>query len=213
MNNKEYIELTKDYGVLLDRVDNEVLNELKVGVDVLKDNFKTAPKHNDYLVGEIEHEYRLKIGPKLNHYIAKIAKKYEDKTKYASSNYAGSNLIFRDVWVNFQKKHEYNPIHHHDGVFSFVIWYQIPFTFEQENKFTYKSPKNKANHGDFMFCYPNVRGGKLLIEQLGMQIDKSSEGMMAMFPSSLNHSVNPFYSSNDYRITIAGNIMAQSMVK
>jgi hypothetical protein len=32
---------------------------------------------------------------------------------------------------------------------------------------------------------------------------------MAMFPSSLNHEVYPFYTSDDFRITIAGNIMLE----
>jgi hypothetical protein len=40
-----------------------------------------------------------------------------------------------DAWVNFQEKYEYNPIHLHDGVFSYVIWYQIPFYKEDEIKY------------------------------------------------------------------------------
>ena len=29
-------------------------------------------------------------------------------------------------WVNFQHEGDYNPIHNHGGIFSFVIWIKIP---------------------------------------------------------------------------------------
>jgi hypothetical protein len=37
-------------------------------------------------------------------------------------------------------------------------------------------------------------------------VDKTFEGKMLFFPATLSHSVNPFYTSDDYRISIAGNI-------
>ena len=30
------------------------------------------------------------------------------------------------MWVNYQKQCEYNPLHDHTGVYSFVIWMKIP---------------------------------------------------------------------------------------
>ena len=39
-----------------------------------------------------------------------------------------------------------------------------------------------------------------------LDVDKSKEGYFVIFPSNLNHQVFPFYSSDDYRITVAGNI-------
>ena len=39
-----------------------------------------------------------------------------------------------------------------------------------------------------------------------LPIDKAWEGTMILFPSSLNHNVYPFYTSDDYRISISGNL-------
>jgi len=40
-----------------------------------------------------------------------------------------------------------------------------------------------------------------------INVDKSYEGTIIMFPSALNHTVHPFYTSDDYRISISGNLV------
>ena len=40
-----------------------------------------------------------------------------------------------------------------------------------------------------------------------IDVDKSYEGTLIMFPSALNHTVHPFYTSDDYRISISGNLV------
>ena len=37
-------------------------------------------------------------------------------------------------WVNYQKQNEFNPLHNHSGVYSFVIWMKIPFKWDEQNK-------------------------------------------------------------------------------
>ena len=39
-----------------------------------------------------------------------------------------------------------------------------------------------------------------------IDVDKSFEGKMLMFPAKMNHMVYPFFTSNDYRVTVSGNI-------
>ena len=39
-----------------------------------------------------------------------------------------------DLWVNYQYKHEFNPLHDHSGVYSFVIWMKIPTSFSDQKK-------------------------------------------------------------------------------
>ena len=41
------------------------------------------------------------------------------------------NLELHNLWVNYQK-HEFNPIHIHDGLFSFIIWHKVPYKMEDE---------------------------------------------------------------------------------
>jgi hypothetical protein len=42
-----------------------------------------------------------------------------------------------------------------------------------------------------------------------LDVDKTMEGIWLYFHQSLNHIVYPFYTSDDYRITISGNIHLQ----
>ena len=37
------------------------------------------------------------------------------------------------MWVNYQKQHEFNPLHHHDGLFSFVIFVKIPTHWKEQH--------------------------------------------------------------------------------
>ena len=52
----------------------------------------------------------------------------------------------------------------------------------------------------------------LMINEVGqivshaVPVDKEWEGKMALFPASLNHQVYPFYTSDEYRISISGNV-------
>jgi hypothetical protein len=39
-----------------------------------------------------------------------------------------------------------------------------------------------------------------------MYVDKEWEGKIALFPAKLNHLVYPFYTSDEPRISISGNI-------
>ena len=122
--------------------------------------------------------------------------------------YAQKQLNFKyngDCWINFQEKYEYNPIHNHTGVFSYVIWYQIPYYKEDEHRYGagIKKDIRANNNGEFQF----VHTFNNIIYETPLPIDKKMEGYMAIFPSSLNHIVYPFYTSDDYRITLSGNIL------
>jgi hypothetical protein len=204
-----HYSFTKDYGYISGQVPQEILNELKETIDNLQNNFEDGIKYNDNLVGEIEHEYETEIGDKFKNYIKHAVSEYEKRTTGKANDSKRYNLS--DPWVNFQKKYEYNPLHRHEGSFSWVLWYKIPYTFNDEIKYTHKSNKDNLLHGDFTFHYPMLNenkndNAKIIVGCTPLKIDKSKEGMFALFPSSLHHSVNPFYSTDDYRITIAGNI-------
>jgi hypothetical protein len=211
MNNLElgYHPLGENYGYLIDKAPQNVIDELKIQVDKLQNDFSIGYKANDTLAGEIEHEYQLLPPYKTKQYIKNLAQRFENESQYMSSNYSPiPTLKFKDLWVNFQKKHEYNPIHDHTGIYSFVIWYQIPYTFENEAKYHYSSDsRGKCYHGKFAFVIPHNSINKIEnIISSRLDIDKSKQGYVAIFPSTLYHLVYPFYSSDEYRITVAGNI-------
>jgi hypothetical protein len=58
--------------------------------------------------------------------------------------------------------------------------------------------------GMFSFMYTNVFGE---IRESVQAIDSSFEGEIFLFPASFMHQVYPFTTSDDYRISISGNII------
>jgi len=112
-------------------------------------------------------------------------------------------MIIYEPWVNFQKKYEFNPPHRHNGVISFVIWLQIPFFIEAELKNPSIQDSRNPIPGCFNFHYTDALG---TIQHYNIQADKTMENTLLLFPSTLNHSVNPFYTSDEYRISVSGNI-------
>ena len=106
-------------------------------------------------------------------------------------------------WVNYQKKHEFNPIHNHSGVYSFVIWMKIPYDCEKQNKKDIARNSNAPSIGTFQFSYQNILGdGDATIYNLSPK----DEGIMLFFPSRLYHMVYPFYDCDEERISVSGNI-------
>ena len=108
-------------------------------------------------------------------------------------------------WVNYQKKHEFNPLHNHTGVYSFVIWVKIPTEFEKQHDIQLKKgihPQG-AVAGDFEFEYTNIIGNhSSFVYNMGQYI----EGKMVFFPSELRHCVYPFYECDKERVSVSGNI-------
>jgi hypothetical protein len=204
-------KLGQDYGYYIDKVPQNVLEELGQQINRVKSNFSKGERFNHQLIGEIEHEYLIHPQPQTKQYIRNLSQQFENEFQYMFKNYNPiPPLKVDELWVNFQKKHEYNPIHNHNGVYSFVIWYQIPFTFENEKKYSHKQNNtiDGCKHGKFSFVIPDLFSKKGNIITVELDIDQSKEGYIAIFPSTLHHTVNPFYSSDEYRITIAGNVEA-----
>jgi len=118
-------------------------------------------------------------------------------------------------WVTYQKKNEFFPLHNHMGVYSFVVWMKIPYSYRDQSNISKFSDKvvgispsnNKTKGGCFQFNYQNILGECLNWEY---NLDKTWEGHMLLFPSKLQHAVYPFYNSDEDRISVAGNIGADS---
>jgi hypothetical protein len=105
--------------------------------------------------------------------------------------------------VNFQEKHEFNPLHDHTGVFSFVIWLKIPYLAETEKQFGPGNNSRAPLSGQFTFAYTDALGE---IKKYDISADTTMENTMLIFPAKLHHEVYPFYSSDDFRISVSGNI-------
>ena len=165
---------------------------------------------NGDLAGNIMHEYSIPKGkpvvsPMLMYMVTEFNKKYPNYIKKAHStvNYKQVDIELFNLWVNFQKKHEFNPMHVHDGLYSFVIWHKVPYDIKDEKARLPNIRDEDFRAGMFAFFYSEP-GGK--IYQEAIPVDKNWQGKIALFPASLDHCVYPFYTSDDYRVSISGNI-------
>ena len=113
-------------------------------------------------------------------------------------------FIMKTFWVNYMKQHEFNPIHDHEGVFSFVIFVNIPTDWKEQHDFPLSKESNDPSASDFSFVYTNMHGR---IKTARFQLSSDSNGCMLFFPAELQHMVYPFYECEEERITISGNIL------
>jgi hypothetical protein len=199
-----------NYGFFMVEFNEDELQPVKNEIDeIYKANFLTAESANDRLVGQIEHEYVLKKCHKhLESLILPYLVEYDKKFKYLGNLYFVLNedrpISLQEPWVNFQKKHEFNPIHHHNGLFSFVLWIDIPYSIEEENNSPLCKKARSKLPGHFQFIYTNSLGH---ISSYDIPADKTYNNKMVIFPASLSHAVYPFSTSDKYRISVSGNFI------
>jgi len=192
--------------------------EAKLPEDVTKDIWKAIKKARknpenmkDELAGNISSSIRLDAeSPQLAEFLNTILPEFINShiesygAPWRAVMKEGEGFNLESLWVNFQKKHEFNPPHDHSGVFSFVIWMQIPTSYEEQKKLPVCAESNADNHiSNFAFSYTNTLGK---VSTFAYNMEKEAEGYMVMFPSQMLHQVFPFYENDGERISISGNV-------
>ena len=174
-------------------------------VDIHNDD-RNIMRMNTSLAGQITKEYEIsKSRQLLDPYLEEMARAYQKAWDYYPKENPNDNkLTVESVWVNMQKKLEVNPLHNHDGTLSFVAWLYVPFKLEDErNMENCKNSRTVELASTFQFVYNNVLG---TIANCPMFVESGWEAKIVMFPAKLLHIVYPFQTSDDYRISIAGNL-------
>jgi uncharacterized protein (TIGR02466 family) len=167
-----------------------------------KPSVKANP-HNAYLAGHLEEEYGYleedvtwcaeKISPYVEHYLNAGHDWYK-----RSIGEGAAKLDLVELWVNYMKKGDSNPVHiHYKTTISFVIYLKVPEAIKQEKNFS----GNYAPPGSIIFFY-----GEELDNFISSYAVFPEEGDMFMFPSQLRHLVVPFR-SDVVRISVAGNLL------
>ena len=192
-------------------VPEDVLNMFKDTYEKVKNKVLVLPPHNYNLAGQIKEEYSLEHlieAPCINEYLSNTANAYVDffglprRPMTVDPKGDDWDIQLKSMWINIQKKHEYNPIHRHDGVLSFALWLKIPYEVKAELEIEQASKANTHTNGKFFFHHINSLGE---IANESPKDDEYREGNLVIFPSQLNHSVYPFYTSDDDRVSISGN--------
>ena len=83
---------------------------------------------------------------------------------------------------------------------------QIPYDLKKEDGY-FKDLPGTGRHAyhTSRLTFVNTKTDGDILTSL-VNVDKSFEGKMFMFPSRQKHLVYPFYTSNKYRITVSGNL-------
>jgi hypothetical protein len=186
-------------------------------IDVAK---KEKNDTKDVLAGQISHSYTLKDprnlitkdlmdilmdpqSPTMKNIQSEIDKNF---CRFSNPEDFKLEPHLNGLWVNFQKKCEFQPIHNHTGQFSFVIWMDIPYHWKDEAKLPFVRSNNEIPPGgnfSFVQCDNKSRSTYDYI----IQLSPSKNGYCCFFPSDLSHQVYPFYTSDKERISISGNIV------
>lgn len=113
------------------------------------------------------------------------------------------DILIDKPWMNLQRKYEYIPNHIHDGILSYNIFIKIPYDEKKLNRNEEEIPYIDSKFNSFEFSFTNVCGQP---QHHSMNITKKDEGVVLLFPSQLTHCVYPFYDTDEYRISVSGNI-------
>jgi hypothetical protein len=205
-NSTEFITF-KNYGVIKHKFTDEQLAPVWQEVNSIQNNFSSFEhkKNNKNLAGNLKKEYTLETSvPHLNTLISPLVDGYDMYSGFNTSvkNSTLDTFKLKGAWVNFQQKHEFNPNHNHGGFMSFVLWLKIPYNIKDEMVNPSGADSNTNVPAHFQFLYTSTTGE---IMSYAVAADKSMENTLMLFPAKMVHTVYPFFTSDDYRISVSGN--------
>ena len=194
--------------VFSERIPDSIFSNIKSLVNV------SSKDWNQNLVGNIQKEIAIDLNQyrDINEYLLKITtrtnlfEKYMDVLLNQKANPEFVSLKLDMSWINFQKENEFNPMHIHTGVFSYIIFIKIPYSYEEQIKLFPKTKPLSVRCGVTSFLTPNyfTKGG---ISEDFLPLNPSYEGVIYFFRADLNHLVYPFYNTKEERITMSGNVV------
>lgn len=197
-------------GILSSSIPEEIFSQLKNIVQKQIDNkninfkLKRSMMTDPYSCG-IEESLWITLPESYENYLNEFSLSY---IKYfdmeAPENY---KTRVTHSWLNLQKQHEYRPLHKHfNGLgknLSFVTYITIPYDTKEEDQHPNHFKAKSFRNGRIEFIYNKFTGEQT---NLILDVNKTFEGKTIIFLDSLYHVVYPFYTSNDYRVSLSGNI-------
>ena len=178
------------------------------------DNADTNKVWNQHLAGNLESSLTLDDTDDFfaNRIILPMSREYIKRSMIPLEGNHGSDhfsqgdldsLRVTKLWVNFQNQHEFNPLHCHTGLLSFVIWMRIPTESEEQDKLPLTKDSNSKVASDFQFFYSDILGTH---RDIVVPMGSKREGTIFIFPAKLRHQVYPFYNCDEKRVSISGNV-------
>ena len=196
MNHKK-IELP-NYGVFDVTLDHGILDHLHH----LVEKYEPDGDKQQWMLIDDDNRFQKEV---LNDVVKDYIQEYGFPEKLKSTHV--HDLTFQKFWANYTGVGEYQSLHNHDAIFSFVIWLKIPSVASEEQKVP---DTMHPEAGDFILTYTDIVGR---MRKVNWKLEKQyNEGHMLLFPSDLYHAVYPHFLTNEKRLSLAGDIVINSNV-
>ena len=173
-----------------------IINKLKT------EGKKAKESYNHKLAGHLDHQYLYPADVQRWFYdnMTPYIRAYRDgHCKYHNLENLMVELNADDLWVNYMKAGDFNPMHTHGGDYSFVLFLDVPKALEKEAK-EFKGSGTKP--GSLLFEF--TQQAKPKYATTGHSVMPKT-GDFYMFPAMLQHWVCPF-KSKVTRISVSGNM-------
>ena len=196
MNTKK-IELP-NYGILDVTLEKNVLDHLHH----LVEKYEPDDAKQQWMLIDDDNRFQKEVlNPIIQEYVTDYG--FPEKLKTTHIH----DLTFQKFWANYTGKGEYQALHNHDAIWSFVIWLKLPAVANDEQSV------KEAMHpdaGDFILTYSDIIGRT---RKVNWKLEKQyNEGHMLLFPSDLYHAVYPHFQTDEKRLSLAGDIVINSNV-
>ena len=199
------------------KLEDRIIQHLWDDIDLAKKNIKEN-KHNSRLAGNLSESLVLSDHNNiLEDYLREPCTLYVsdflmsspvNRNIFMEQEDHSAKLTLASLWVNHQKQHEFNPLHHHSGVVSFVIWLKIPTDYRDQHLLPFVANSNLPSASNFEVLYSRIDGS---LATHAFFLDEKAEGQILMFPSNLMHQVYPFYHCDEERVSISGNLYYEKL--
>ena len=189
--------------VMKTKMPNYIIKKLKT------EGKKAKESYNHSLAGHLDNQflYSLKVQEWFYNEINPIIAAYrKGHCKFHGIDDIKLDLHADDLWINYMKAGDFNPIHTHGGDYSFVLFLDVPKALKKEQD-AFEGTSHKP--GSLMFEYTQQARPKWASTGHGILPET---GDFFMFPALLQHWVCPF-KSKVTRISVSGNIRIKNRNK
>lgn len=187
-------------GYVRNTVQPSQIRQLNTWVDSIDESTTTI---NHSHVGTIAREYEIEdvlVKKELSDILGPMVQQYATDMHFTLEQ---RPMGLTTAWCNLQTSGEYFAAHTHAGVFSFALWLSVPFTQADERAWREARGKSGRETASFQFHYTDALGR---ITPNVLEVDRSWENTIVVFPGEMMHSVTPYYSTSSDRIVVSGNI-------
>ena len=163
---------------------------------------KAKESYNHKLAGHLDNQflYPQKIQEWFYSEVHPIITAYRNgHCKYHGIEDLNVDFLAEDLWVNYMKAGDFNPIHTHGGDYSFVLFLDVPKQLKKEGE---EYQGTAAKPGTLMFEFTQQARPKWAFTG---QAVRPQTGDMYIFPALLQHWVVPF-KSKCTRVSVSGNL-------